>query len=183
MPAVMSSLHLQRDRGDLAPEGGSIPWAVAPREVPPFAVDAVVEEEDTYLVLSADPTVREPEEPLLEVLTEVHEAEPLEPGSIVVREGEPLRLLAVVHALDEEPTWREEWIAEALRGVFREAGRRRLRSVGLPLLGTVHGRLAIGRSLELILRALDETRPGGLERLWLMVADRDVAEVRDALLT
>ena len=159
----------------------SIPCAPAPREVPPFAVDAFIEEEDTYLVLSAEATVREPREPLLRLLAEVHGAEPLEPGSVVVREGEPLRLLAVVHALDEEPTWREEWIADALREIFRESGRRRLRSLALPLLGTVHGRLAFGRSLELIRQALEEAPPERLERLWLMVADRDLDEVRETL--
>ncbi len=179
----MSSPQLQLLPSDLEPRQRivSISWAVAPPEAPPFPVDAVAEEEDTYLVLSAEATVREPRQPLLKVLAEVHAARPLDPGSVVVRDGRPLRLLAVVHALDEEPTWREEWIAEALRGIFRETGRRRLRSLGLPLLGSVHGRLAIGRSLELIRRVLDEALPDHLEHLWLMVADGDVSEVCEAL--
>ncbi len=34
---------------------GVVHVVMAPREQPPFAVDAIVVEEDTYLVLSADP--------------------------------------------------------------------------------------------------------------------------------
>ncbi len=166
--------------GGLDPQArlGSIRLVAASRSAPPFAVDAVVEEEDTYLVLSADPEVREPREPLMRVLTEVLEARGEAPGSVIVQGGYPLRLLAVVHDLAREPSWRAAWVAEALAEVFRLAARRRLRSLAMPLLGAVHGRLSRHRCLDLIRDAI--VRAGGTafpERLWLVVPEGEAGPV------
>ncbi len=177
------ALHLLS--GGLDPEvrllGTSI--VAAPRSSPPFAVDAVVEEEDTYLVLSADPQVRAPREPLMRVLTDVLEARPEVPGSVVERRGRPPRWLAVVHDLSADPTWREEWIEAALGEVFRRAARRRLPSLALPLLGTVHGRLPRRRCLELIHRAVDRAAAAGMapRRLWLVVPEEAAGSVARAV--
>ncbi|MCP3960758.1 MAG: hypothetical protein GY719_23180 [bacterium] len=160
---------------------GPLKVVVASRELPPFAVQAVVEEEDTYLVLSAAPQVRPPRQPLIQVLTEVHEAEPIVPGSVVVRHRQPLALLAVVHDLARDPTWKETWIAEALDGVLREAEQRRLRSLAVPVLGTVHGRLPLSRGLELIRHAVRRSAPECLERLWLVVPEHTLGSVASGL--
>jgi len=143
----------------------------APQHLPPFAVEAVAAEEDTYLVLSAPAQVRQPIEHPIRVMTEVLEAVGAEPGSVVVRNGRPLRFLAVVHDLSEEPTWREEWVASALDGIFREARRLRLRAIGVPLLATRHGTLERDRFMVLLREALKRARPGTLERLWLIVPE------------
>jgi hypothetical protein len=116
--------------------------------------DAVVVEEDTWLVLGAPPDVREPGEHPLRVLTEAHDAQPAAPGSVIVREGAPLRLLAVVHDVGAEPNWREEWVAAALAGVLREAASRRVRSIVLPVLGAVHGSLPLETFAGLLLDAV-----------------------------
>ena len=126
----------------------SVRWAVAPRNEPPFAVDALVEEEDTYLTLSAEVMLRLPGEHPVRVMTEAHRSREELPGSVVVRSGRPLRLLAIVHKLDEAPSWRETWVASALKEIVDEVDRRALASIGLPLLGTVHGRLPAARSLR-----------------------------------
>lgn len=153
----------------------------APEADPPFPVDARVEEEDTYLVLSAPPRVRKPTEPMIRLMTAIHEAVPEPPGSVVVRKGRPLRLLAVVHQLSGEPTWREEWVAAAYAEVFRVAAERRLRALGVPLLATRHGRLPPERSLALLDEALARRPPGDLERLWLIFPDRVDHDLLDAI--
>ncbi|MCP4662151.1 MAG: hypothetical protein GY856_42655 [bacterium] len=143
----------------------------APPQLPPFAVEAVAAEEDTYLVLSAPAQVREPIEHPIRVMTAVLDAVGADPGSVVVRNGRPLRFLAVVHDLSEEPSWREEWVASAVDGILREARRLRLRSIGLPLLATRHGKLERDRFMVLLREALQRARPGTLERLWLIVPE------------
>ena len=53
---------------------GSVRVFVAPKEWPPFLADALVEEEDTYLVLSADPEVQDTREQPEELMAEHHKS-------------------------------------------------------------------------------------------------------------
>jgi hypothetical protein len=148
---------------------GSLAIVAAPKDSPPFTVDAVAFEEDTFLVLSADRKVRAPTEPLVRLMTRVIETQPKTPGSVLVKGKAPLRLLAIVHDLNQDPSWREEWVASALDGIFREAESRRLQSIALPFLGTLHGSLEKERFIKLLRSALERTSPTHLKRLWLVV--------------
>lgn len=148
---------------------GVVHVVMAPREQPPFAVDAMVVEEDTYLVLSADPRAGEPHpEHPIRVMTSLLEVEPREPGTILVRERFPLELAAIVHDLDVEPSWREEWVSSALGLALAEAERRQLRSLGLEMLGAIHGRLERPRFLQILRQALQRADSRALERIWLI---------------
>jgi hypothetical protein len=146
-----------------------------------FLVDAVVVEDDTYLVLGADPVPRETyEEP--EQLAEGARAsiEPA-PGTLVVRGGHPARFHAIVHDLNEEPSWKEEWVASALREAFREAETREFHSISLPLLGGVHGSLAPDRFAELLGDALADTTNEQLDEVWLTVPGEAAGEMATRL--
>jgi hypothetical protein len=149
-------------------------------ESPPTA-DALLLEEDTYLVLSADPEVREPGVARLRAFHEAYTAEPAAPGGIVVREGSPLRLLAVVHDLSQEPSWREEWVAAALEAALEEAESRRVRTLAIPPLGRVHGSLPAERFVALLRSALGPGTSRNLECIWLVVPDDEVEVFRELL--
>lgn len=149
---------------------GRVRVVIGPADEPPFRVEAEVVEDDTFLVLSADPEPIEPDVHPLRVLTAAHEAEPVPTGSIVVRPGEPLRLLAVVHDLAQEPSCREEWVRQALAGVLREVRARRMRAVALPVLGARHGRMPAALFAGLLRAALEADAPPSLARLWLQAA-------------
>jgi hypothetical protein len=140
----------------------------APEKRPPFDVDAVVYEEDTYLVLSADPKVREPKDHPVNIMTKLIETTPETPGSVLVRGKHPLRFLAIIHDFNQEPTWREEWIASALDGIFQEAETRKLTSVALPMLGCLHGSLDRQRFFGLLWRAITQSTQRHLKRIWLI---------------
>ena len=148
---------------------GSIDIVAAPKDTPPFIVDAVTVEEDTFLVLSADPEVRDPHKNLVQVMTKVIETRPETPGSVLVKGKRPLLLLAIVHDFNQEPSWREKWIASALDGIFREAESRKLRSIALPLLGTLHGSLEKQRFVLLLRQALERISGNHLKHIWLVV--------------
>ena len=156
---------------------GSVRLFVAPKEWPPFLADALVEEEDTYLVLSADPEVQETREEPEELMAELSKTKPAVPASLIVKEGRPLSLLAVVHDLSRDPSWKEEWVVGALDKIFREAESRKLRSLALPMLGTLHGSLEKQRFLVLLRQALERSSPKHLARLWLMVPAGTTLEV------
>jgi hypothetical protein len=148
---------------------GSVRIFVAPQDIPPFIADAIAEEEDTYLVLSADSEVQETHEDPKRLMTELLKTSPLTPGNVILTGKHPLQLLAIVHDLDREPSWKEEWVTGALDGIFREAEGRKLRSIALPMLGTVHGSLEKQRFLVLLREALERSSPKHLAQLWLMV--------------
>lgn len=135
---------------------------------PPFVPDAVVLEEDTSLVLSADPTPRDPGEHPIRIMTALYDHRPCAPGSVVVQGRFPVRMLAMVHDLDQDPTWREEWVCAALDEVLAESGRRGLRRLAMEPLGTVHGRLARERFMALLEQALARASPASPQEIWLM---------------
>jgi hypothetical protein len=143
--------------------------AIAPGDRKPFQVDAEALEEDTFLVLSADPEVRDPKEHPVRLMTDVWDMKPVEPGSVIAKGRRPLRLLAIVHDLNQEPTWREEWVKVALDGIFQEVESRELKSLSLPLLGTIHGHMDQKRFVHMLVEALQKKPPIHLKRLWLVV--------------
>ena len=139
----------------------------APDNSPPFTVQAMAYEEDTFLVMSADPRhAAEPAHPL-RLMAELADLTPEKTGSVVVQGRHPVRLLAVVHDVDMNPTWREEWIEGALREIFALAEKHRFVSLGLPLLGTRYGKLDKPRFAGILGRIMRETAWPHLKRLWI----------------
>jgi len=155
---------------------GGIRIVAAAEDDPPFDVAAVVAEEDTWLALSADPSVVHPPGHPVRVMTEVWNAKPATPGTVTIRSGNPLQLLAVVHDLNVEPSWRNEWVEAALGGVFSALDKRRLAAVALPFIGTRHGRLPeptfVGLLRAALARHVEQVAEHGAElfpqRIWLM---------------
>lgn len=147
---------------------GPVRIVAAPEKSQPFAVDAIAFEEDTFLIMSADPKVCEPDPHPIRLMTELMNAQPETVGSVLVKGSNPLRFLAIVHDVNQDPTWKEAWVDSALSKIFQEAERRRLRAVGLPLLGTLHGKLEKQRFVVLLSRALMRASLHYLKRLWLI---------------
>jgi O-acetyl-ADP-ribose deacetylase (regulator of RNase III) len=109
------------------------------------------------------------------------ETESEKPGRVVVCEENPLRFLAVVHDLDQEPSWREDWIEKALEEVLREAERRKLQRIALPFLGTKHGSLEKKRFAALF-RGFLKRRPSPYHlRVWLVLPPNPTLPINDWL--
>ena len=117
----------------------------------------------------------------MRVMTKVIETRPQTPGSVLIKGKGPLRLLAIVHDLNQEPSWREEWIASALDIILAEAETRRLRSIALPFLGTLHGSLEKQRFVFLLRDALERNPAIHLKRLWLVVPEGTRSKILDTL--
>lgn len=143
---------------------------------PPFWVEASVHEEDTWLCLGDYHEVRAPAEGFSDLVARMEAFEPKRPGSVVVQGDYPLRLLAIVHDVDREPSWRREWVDEALTAALRETERRGLRSIALAPLGNRHGRLGIDDFIAILGTALGRLQAKRLECIWLPMPDRDGCE-------
>lgn len=156
---------------------------IAPFDPERCAPHARVYEDDVHGVLAADPGPRPVEASLasLERAARADRGHP--PGSVVACPGRPLRLRAIVHDLDREPSWREEWIATATAAALEAAWRRGLTRLALPLLGTVHGRLPRARALALLDDALASAAGYIPETLWLVgAAPAEIRELRRRVL-
>ncbi len=143
---------------------------------------ARVFEEDTCLVLSADPKIPDIDEDISRLRARLEDHQPYEPGSVVVGGRNPLRIFAIVHDLDQEPSWREEWVESALRRLFHETEKRRVRSVALPMIGTRHGSLPAQRFVGLLGRCLRSASLAYLGMLWILLPERCDFKVLDELL-
>jgi hypothetical protein len=151
-------------------------------EEPPFAVQATVFEEDTFLVLSADPTRASVREHPLRVIDSAFNVEPEIPGTARPAPGDPSKVLAVIHDLDREPSTSEECVLAALRAVFDICVERKLASLALPLVGTVHGVLPVRVAVDLLAAALSEgpARPYP-RRIWLQLDELEQELVGEQL--
>jgi hypothetical protein len=148
---------------------GNLQVVASPKDAPPFRVDAFVFEEDTFLVMSADTTVSDPKESMVRIMSRLMESRPAAPGSVLVRGKDPLQLLAIVHDFNEDPSFKEEWLVSALKGIFKASESLQLGSLALPLIGTHYGFIKTDRFADLLEHAIKGAALQHLRRLWLMV--------------
>lgn len=160
---------------------GNLRIVAAPEQSPPFKIHAMAYEEDTYLIMSAQPDHAPRSDHPLRLMAQLSKLEPEKPGSVVVTGKNPFKFLAVVHNVDKEPTWRKEWIESALSSIFAEAEKRELNALGLPLLGAKHGKLKHHLFITLLARALGNTRLDHLRRLWIIAPVPENAQLIDLL--
>lgn len=83
-----------------------------------------------------------------------------------------IRLLAIVHDLDMEPSWSSEWVAQALNNIIKVCQEQGISSIQLPVLGAKHGQINIEEFLRLLVIAIKKTQ-GKLKKIWLVVPRKD----------
>lgn len=169
------------DAGRCARQLGDLRVVAAPRTHPPFRCAAIAEEQDTCLLLGPQHELRASDTPAWAMANRLEAQRTHVPGSVVVRRGTPLRLLAIVHDVSQTPTWREAWVVEALGNILRELERRELASLTLPVLGARHGKLSTRRFAQMLGGVLARHRPACLRRLWLSVPTGVSCSILDAL--
>ena len=148
---------------------GTVELSIAPPELPPFAFDAIVEEQDTCLLFSPNPEIREPCEDYKTLVFRMITQQPRLPGEVIVRKTCPARFLAVVHDLEQAPACKEEWVAHALDHIFSEAGSHRITTLAMPVLGTCYGTLQYETFITLLLSTLSGKSSIYPEKIWLIV--------------
>jgi len=138
--------------------------------LPSLPVDVRVFEEDTFLVLTVDPVMRYKEEHPIRLMTRVIEAKPNKPGSVVINNHS---WYAVVHDVNRDPTWNEKWIKKAYREILILAEIKRVQHIGLPLLGSVHGKFPAEQSLAMLIKLINSTSFQFLQKVLILVPPAD----------
>ena len=145
-------------------------------------MEALVVEEDTSLILSTRKAVEKSEKStghLVHDSLQTIRDSPI-PGMALVRGKTPYRFLAIIHDFNLTPSWRIEWVKDALDDIFEIADRYSLKTMSLPLLATVHGSLAIDEYINILFDVLDNRYLNHLNAIFLVVSEYDIDEVVNA---
>jgi len=173
-------LQLVRGRNDEHHIGKVRLSIFSPKNAPPC--DALVLEEDIWQILAAGPDFSPCTEHPIRIWTELLDTKPLPAGTIMLREGVPLILIAVVYDFDEVPCCRSRWISAALTEIYRICRERHIHSLLLPLPGVRHGRISLRKSLRLVIRTLKHGNKDGLRRVMLACTSEDEEKTVEHLL-
>jgi hypothetical protein len=163
------NIELVWDKSDCTLTLGDLTIVAAPRDHPPFTCQAMVQEQDTLLILGEQSEITDPGKPAWYLANFLERSPAHVPGSVVVRGQAPVQLLAIVHDVDQEPTCTAATVQQAIHALFQVVQDKNISSLALPLLGTVHGRLTVQESLQLLHVALLANQPPCLRQLWLML--------------
>lgn len=142
----------------------------------------MVIEEDTSLILSTRKAVEKSEKSTGQLVRDSLQTitdSPI-PGMALVRGKTPYRFLAIVHDFNLTPSWRKEWVKEALDDIFEIADRYSLKTMSLPLLATIHGSLAIDEYINILFDVLEKRYLNHLNTIFLVVSEYDIDEVVNA---
>jgi hypothetical protein len=132
-------------------------------------LDAVVFEEDTHLILTLDRVMTHGEVHPIRLMTELHAARPHTPGSLIINDSS---WYGVVIDLDREKICTAEWIDTAYEQVGRRISLKRIQTIGVHLLGTIHGKMDVDFCLDRFVSAVGCWRCESLKEVWLIVSDK-----------
>ncbi len=161
------SIELIWNKTDCVLEYQGITIHAAPRDYPPFTPQAIIEEQDTALLLNPPTTLHDPGKPAW-YLANTLEDNPSHPlGSVVVKGQRPRRLMAIVHDIERSPTCQPAYIQTAWLNVMAAIQENQFTTASIPLLGTVHGKISVKDALLLLGESLRKNQPTCLEKVWL----------------
>lgn len=174
------ALHLVTSRTDDYRIGTVRLSVFSPRSAHPC--DAIVIEEDSWQILAAGSDFTPCSEHPIRVWTELLDTKPLPAGTVLLREGWPLTMVAVVYDFDLAPCCRSRGVSTALAEIFRICRQRQVHSLLLPLPGVRHARISLRKSLRLVLRALRREPDLVLRRVMLACTSEEEEAMIEELL-
>lgn len=147
----------------------------------PLIVDAIVEEQDTNLLLDTRPYIQDTQESYKALVTEMNRQKPLLPGQIIIKHTLPARLIAIVYDLEQSPVCREEYVTRTLENIIDELNKYKLRSVAMPLLGNAHGKIIEKLFIKLLHDSLTCRKLSYPEKITLLCSPEIIDNIREVL--
>ena len=116
----------------------------------PFDFQALVIEEDTARVLSADTSIRIYDEHPVRLMTSLLDQKPESPGTIVTRGTSPYCFYAIVHDFDQYPSFKEDWVSSAINLALEKCAELRIQHLAMQVLGSTYGTQSEGWFIDLL---------------------------------
>jgi hypothetical protein len=143
----------------------------APVAHPPFAVAAILEEQDTCLLLKQQTTLTDPGKPAWFLANKLEQEHVYQLGDVLLKGKNPTRLLAIVHDIEHQPTCSLDSVTKAYHKLSTIVTSERIASIAIPLLGTVHGRIPLDLAITSFQRVFLTNPPDYLEKIWLVLPE------------
>lgn len=106
-----------------------------------LSVDAVVEEQDTHLLLGKAPVITSVVSGFPQLVRKMQRQVPEIPGTVIVKKTMPKRFITIVYDIDNTTICRREWLETALKNIFIQCVKYKVANLAMPLLGTSYGRI------------------------------------------
>ncbi|MFT5447809.1 MAG: hypothetical protein ACI9DC_002988 [Gammaproteobacteria bacterium] len=114
--------------------------------------------QDRWLVMDPETSVRDSAQSAAELGFAAARDADRKLGEVVLRrDSQPLRLWAIIHDLNCQPSSRKSWIATALLNTFHELARRRIESVSMPCFGYAQGIVDTTEFFDMLATAIRKT--------------------------
>ena len=136
----------------------------------PDNIDAIVEEQDTCLLLGKKPFIKTPVESFPALVKKMEQQKPRAPGEVLVIHSVPIRLIAIIYDLDQKQICRQEWIETAIKNILQQCKAYQIRTLAMPLPGTTHGRIDEDTSRNILEKLIVAGQPSCLENIYLIMA-------------
>ncbi len=148
---------------------------ISPENLSPFPVQAIIQEQDTSLVLEPDDELRDPgdDKPLWYDANKIDLLESHQPGDVIIKSFNPMYLLAIVHNLDLSPSWKTEWIETALSKALAITEEKGISAIRLPVIGAQYGHFELDKFIDILKQAANKNEGNNLKKIWLVVAVKD----------
>ena len=104
-------------------------------------VDAVVEEQDTHMLLGKSPVISNVVTGFPRLLKKMQDQVPEIPGTVIVKKTKPKRFITIIYDVDNTDICCREWLEMALKNIFIQCWKYKVMTLAMPLLGTSYGRI------------------------------------------
>ena len=135
----------------------------------PENIDAIVEEQDTCLLLGKTPVIKTPADDFPALVKKMERQKPRKPGEVLVIHSVPKRLIAIIYDLDQKQICRQEWIETAIKNIMQHCITYQIRTLAMPIPGTAHGRTDEDTSRTILENLLVAGKPDCLEFIYLIM--------------
>jgi len=128
-------------------------------------VDAVVEEQDTNLILGKSPVILETIENFPTLVKKMEQQTQEIVGNVLVKQSIPIRFIAIVYDVEHTPIGKKIWIEDAIQNILAQCDKYRIKTLAMPLLGTSYGKLKEESIIQLLQDSLIQNRQQTLKKI------------------
>lgn len=128
-------------------------------------VDAVVEEQDTNLILGKSPIIMETIESFPALVKKMEQQQREIVGNVLVKLSIPKRFIAIVYDVEYTPIGKKIWIEEALQNILAQCDKYKIKTLAMPLIGTSYGILEEESIIQLLQDSLVKSRQQTLKKI------------------